>query len=301
MRAITIQGLTKRYGDRLVVDGLEFTVEQGSLVGFLGPNGAGKTTTLRMLLGLVRPTSGRALAYGRPYRDLPEPARVIGAVVETMTAHPRRTARHHLRMLGLRIGVGARRVDTVLELVGLADAADRRAGGFSLGMRQRLALAAALLGDPGVLVLDEPANGLDPEGIHWLRGFLRAQAAEGRTVLVSSHQLAEVEHTVDQVVIVARGRLVAAGPLDALRARASGRLHVRSPQAERLAALMTAAGAAVRMTERDRLEGPPGWSEYVGLLSAEHRIPLFELREDAPGLEEVFFRLTGAGGIEEAP
>ncbi|MEV0405235.1 ATP-binding cassette domain-containing protein [Actinoallomurus sp. NPDC050550] len=292
MSAITIEGLTKRYGDRAVVDGLGFTVEQGSLVGFLGPNGAGKTTTLRMLLGLVRPTSGRALVYGRPYRELADPVRAVGAVVETMTAHPRRTARHHLRMLGMRVGVGARRVDAVVDLVGLTGAADRRAGGFSLGMRQRLALAAALLGDPGVLVLDEPANGLDPEGIHWLRGFLRSQAAEGRTVLVSSHQLAEVQHTVDQVVIVAGGRLVAAGPLDDLRSRASGRVHVRSPEAERLAGLLAAAGVTVRPAGPGRLEAPPGWAEHIGLLSAEHRIPLFELREDAPDLEEVFFRLT---------
>ncbi|GLY88048.1 AAA family ATPase [Actinoallomurus iriomotensis] len=202
-------------------------------------------------------------------------------------------------MLGLRIGVGARRVGAVLDLVGPAEAADRRAGGFSLGMRQRLALAAALLGDPEVLVLDEPVNGLDPEGIHWLRGFLRSQVAEGRTVLVSGHQPAEVQHTVDQVVIVAGGRLVAAGSLDDLRSRASGRVHVRSPEAGRLTGLLAAAGAMVRPAGPDRLETPPGWAEHIGLLSAEHRIPLFELREDAPDLEEVFFRLTRAADDRE--
>jgi ABC-2 type transport system ATP-binding protein len=205
MSAITVNGLSKRFGDVLAVDNLSFDVQQGTVVGFLGPNGAGKTTTLRMLLGLVTPTAGTATFGGRAYRELPAPTRTVGAVLEASGFHPGRSARNHLRVLATAAGIPHGRVDEVLGQVGLADAAGRRVGGFSLGMRQRLGLAAALLGDPAVLLLDEPANGLDPEGIHWLRGLIRRQADEGRTVLVSSHVLAEVAQTVDQVVIIAPG------------------------------------------------------------------------------------------------
>jgi ABC-2 type transport system ATP-binding protein len=200
------------------VDGLSFEVQPGTVTGFLGPNGAGKTTTLRMLLGLVAPDEGTATIDGLPYRDLPEPLHRVGAVLEASSFHPGRTARAHLRIQALAARADQARVDDVLELVGLADAGNRRVGGFSLGMRQRLGLATALLADPDVLILDEPANGLDPEGIRWLRALLRGFAADGGTVLVSSHMLAEVEQTIDSVVIVDHGRLVAQGPVEALTA-----------------------------------------------------------------------------------
>ena len=210
---IEFQGLTKRFGSLLAVDDLTFGVEPGEIVGFLGPNGAGKTTTLRMLLGLVRPTAGTAILCGHPYRELRDPLRRVGVVLEGAGAHPARTARAHLRMQAMASGSGVARVDEMLDLVGLTRAGDRRVGQFSLGMRQRLGLAAALLPDPDVLILDEPTNGLDPEGVRWLRDLLRAQADGGRTVLVSSHLLAEVAQSVDSVVILNRGRLVTQAPL----------------------------------------------------------------------------------------
>jgi len=208
MPVIEVCGLTKRFGPVLAVDRLSFAVEPGEVVGFLGPNGAGKTTTLRMLLGLVRPDAGTATINGSSYPDLPEPLHQVGAVLEASSFHPGRTARNHLRLQALAGQADPSRIDDVLELTGLTDAADRRVGGFSLGMRQRLGLATALLTDPELLILDEPANGLDPEGVRWLRDLLRGMAAEGATVLVSSHILAEVAHTVDSVVILDRGRLV---------------------------------------------------------------------------------------------
>ena len=213
MPVIEVCGLTKRFGPVLAVDRLSFAVEPGEVVGFLGPNGAGKTTTLRMLLGLVRPDAGTATINGSSYPDLPEPLHQVGAVLEASSFHPGRTARNHLRLQALAGQADPSRIDDVLELTGLTDAADRRVGGFSLGMRQRLGLATALLTDPELLILDEPANGLDPEGVRWLRDLLRGMAAEGATVLVSSHILAEVAHTVDSVVILDRGRLVAQSAL----------------------------------------------------------------------------------------
>ena len=213
---ISIQGLTKRFGPVDAVDGLTFDVPAGQVTGFLGPNGAGKTTTLRMLLGLVAPTAGEALIGGRRYQDLDRPRQTVGAAVEAMAAHPGRRARDHLRILAGAAGATTARVDEVLEQVGLTEAQHRRVGGFSLGMRQRLGLGSALLGDPQYLVLDEPANGLDPAGMAWLRGLLRGLAAEGRTVLVSSHVLSEVAQTVDQVVIINQGRQRFAGPLEDL-------------------------------------------------------------------------------------
>jgi ABC-2 type transport system ATP-binding protein len=214
MSRVEVQNLTKRFGGVVAVDDLSFAVEPGRITGFLGPNGAGKTTTLRMLLGLVRPTSGRALVDGVPYADLARPRTVLGAVLEADGFHPGRRGRDHLRVLAAAAGIGADRIEEVLDLVGLADAADRRVGGYSLGMRQRLALGGALLADPAVLVLDEPANGLDPEGVAWLRQGLRHLAGErGKTVIMSSHLLSEVAQTVDDVVVVAGGRLRYAGPL----------------------------------------------------------------------------------------
>jgi ABC-2 type transport system ATP-binding protein len=222
MATIQIRGLVKRFGPVTAVDGLSFDVTPGTVTGFLGPNGAGKTTTLRILLGLVAADAGTATIGGRRYRDLPEPPHQVGAVLEATGFHPGRTARAQLRIQALAAEADPSRIEDVLDLVGLAGAADRRIGGFSLGMRQRLGLATALVADPEVLILDEPANGLDPEGVRWLRGLLRGFAAEGGTVLVSSHLLAEVGQTVDSVVIVDRGRLVAAGPVAELTAGGTG-------------------------------------------------------------------------------
>jgi len=213
MSVIEVRGLTKRFGPVLAVDRLSFTVEPGTVVGFLGPNGAGKTTTLRMLLGLVRPDAGTATIHGHPYRELSEPLHQVGAAGEASSFHPGRTARNHLRVQAMAGQADPSRIDDVLELVGLTEAAGRRVGQFSLGMRQRLGLATALLTDPEVLILDEPANGLDPEGVRWLRDLLRGLADEGTTVLVSSHILAEVAQTVDSVVILGHGRLVAQSTL----------------------------------------------------------------------------------------
>jgi ABC-2 type transport system ATP-binding protein len=296
MSAIDVHGLSKRFGDVLAVDGLGFEVEEGTVVGFLGPNGAGKTTTLRMLLGLVTPTAGTATFGGRAYRELPAPARTVGAVLEASGFHPGRSARNHLRVLATAAGLPHGRVDEVLGEVGLADAAGRRVGGFSLGMRQRLGLAAALLGDPAVLLLDEPANGLDPEGIHWLRGLIRGKADEGRTVLVSSHVLAEVAQTVDQVVIIARGRLVAQSTLADLTAGAATAVRVRTPQTEALRDRLAAGGAAVRLDGPDGLVVTGVTTEQVGRAAAAAGIVLHEMRFERSNLEEVFLELTNHGG-----
>jgi ABC-2 type transport system ATP-binding protein len=290
---IELDGVTKRFGDLVAVDRLSFTVEQGSVVGFLGPNGAGKTTTLRMLVGLVAPTSGRATINGRLYHELPNPLRVVGAALEASGAYPGRTARNHLRIEALLGEISSSRVDEVLELVGLSDAADRRVGTFSLGMRQRLGLATALLCDPEILILDEPANGLDPEGVHWLRRMLQGLAAEGRTVLVSSHILAEVAQTVDSVVILNRGRLVAQSSLAELTAASQGVLRARTPKAEELRDALVARGAHVRLTGPDALEITGATGEEVGLLAAERAIPIFETTTEAADLEDIFLRLTG--------
>jgi len=243
-RTITIEHLSKTFGAVRAVDDLSFTVRPGRVTGFLGPNGAGKTTTLRMLLGLVRPTSGSATIGGRTYGELRRPMHTVGAALEASSFHPGRSALDHLRVYAPQAGVDDARCHEVLRIVGLDGGARRRAGGFSLGMRQRLGLATTLLGDPGVLLLDEPANGLDPEGIAWLRAFLRHLAGEGRTVLVSSHVLSEVEQTVDDVVIIARGRLVHASSLPELAALAEPTVRVSSPDAAGLRALVADAGWA---------------------------------------------------------
>jgi ABC-2 type transport system ATP-binding protein len=296
MAAITVEGLTKRFGEVLAVDRLDFQVEQGTVTGFLGPNGAGKTTTLRMLLGLVAPTSGTAAIAGRPYRELADPLRQVGAVLEAGGFHPGRSARDHLRVLATAAGLAPRRVDQVLEQVGLAAAGGRRVGGFSLGMRQRLGLAGALLGEPEVLILDEPANGLDPEGVHWLRGLVRGLAGEGRTVLVSSHLLAEVAQTVDQVVIIDRGRLVAQSTIAALTAGAEQTVRVRTPQPERLRDLLVARGATVALDGPDQLVVGGATTEQVGQAAAAGGVVLHEMRFDRSNLEDVFLELTGRKG-----
>ncbi|RBY87303.1 ABC transporter ATP-binding protein [Blastococcus sp. TBT05-19] len=275
------------------VSDLAFTVEPGSVTGFLGPNGAGKTTTLRMLLGLVRPDSGTATFDGVPYAALPRPVRTVGAVLET-AFHPARSGRDHLRVYCRAAGLPVSRADEVLAQVGLADAGRRRAGGYSLGMRQRLALATALLGDPAVLVLDEPANGLDPEGIQWLRGFLRHLAHDqGRTVLVSSHLLSEVEQTVDRVVIVGGGRLVREASMDELRSGAdgAGSVLVRSPEAARLAELLRTDGAVVDL-DGEALTVTGRTTAEIGGRAFAAGVELHELRSRSSGLEEIYFQLT---------
>jgi ABC-2 type transport system ATP-binding protein len=296
MAAISVQGLSKRFGDVLAVDQLDFGVDPGTVTGFLGPNGAGKTTTLRMLLGLVAPTSGTATIGGRPYRELADPVRRVGAVLEASGFHPGRTARDHLRVLATAAGLAPGRVDEVLEQTGLAAAGRRRVGGFSLGMRQRLGLAAALLGDPEVLVLDEPANGLDPEGVRWLRGLVRGLADQGRTVLVSSHVLAEVAQTVDQVVIIDRGRLVAQSTLAALTAGGDRTVRVRTPRPEALRDLLVARGASVTLDGPGQLVVAGATTEQVGQAAAAGGVVLHEMRFERSNLEDVFLELTGEKG-----
>jgi len=275
------------------VSDLSFTVEPGSVTGFLGPNGAGKTTTLRMVLGLLGADAGTATFNGAPYPSLSEPLRTVGAVLET-AFHPARSGRNHVRVYCRAAGFPVSRADEVLVQVGLADAGGRRAGGYSLGMRQRLALATALLGDPAVLVLDEPANGLDPEGIQWLRGFLRHLAHDqGRTVLVSSHLLSEVEQTVDRVVIVGAGRLVREGSMEQLRSGAdgAGTVLVRTPQAARLAEVLRADGSEV--TQEDGALMVSGSTPAdIGRSAFTAGVELHELRSRSSGLEEIYFQLT---------
>jgi ABC-2 type transport system ATP-binding protein len=289
---IEVESLTKRFGATLAVDGLSFKTEPGRVLGFLGPNGADKTTTLRTLLGLTIPTSGSATVDGRPYRDLRDPVRVLGAVLEGPQFHPGRTGRNHLRVLASAAGLPASSVDEVLRLVELDGAGGRRVKGYSLGMRQRLSLAGALLGDPRGLVLDEPANGLDPQGIRWLRDFLRARAAEGRTVLISSHVLSEVAQTVDEVVVVSRGRLIAQGTVDELTASAGGAVWVRSPARDRLREALRAKDLAAEDGQGNWLSVPGATLELVGDTAAEHGIPVHELYRQSQSLEDVFLQLT---------
>jgi ABC-2 type transport system ATP-binding protein len=287
--AIETVGLTKRYGDVTAVNDLSFSIREGAVTGFLGPNGAGKTTTLRMILALARPTAGHATVLGRPYVQLDDPARTVGANLEIAGAHPGRKGRDHLRALAAMARIPRSRVDEVLELVELKAAANRRAGKYSMGMRQRLGLAATLLGDPRVLILDEPANGLDPQGIRWLRDFLRSLASEGRTVLVSSHVLAEVAQTVDDVVVIHRGRLVEQGPVS--RLTAGGHVIVRSPRADDLRAALDRAGLGVTV-DGETLVVDADDPARVGDIAYEANVPLHELTTRATSLEEAFLALT---------
>jgi ABC-2 type transport system ATP-binding protein len=288
---VEVRSLTKRYGSTVAVDALSFAVARGQITGFLGPNGAGKSTTLRALLGLVRPTSGEARVEGEPYAALREPLQTVGAVLEAENFHPARSGRNHLRVLAAASGIPTGRVDEVLGEVELTAAARRRVGGYSLGMRQRLSVAGALLGRPRLLVLDEPANGLDPEGIRWLREFLRRFAAEGGTVLISSHVLAEVAQLADEVVIIHHGRLVAQEPLGALTARAGGGTVARSPEAGRLS-------SELRRAELEVSEGGSGElvvaapAARVGEIAAAAGVVLHELRPQGASLEEIFLELT---------
>ncbi|MGD0165848.1 MAG: ATP-binding cassette domain-containing protein [Gaiellaceae bacterium] len=288
---IAVEDLRKSYRKTLAVDGLTFMVEPGRVVGFLGPNGAGKTTTLRILLGLVHTNSGRATIDGKKYAALDHPFCQVGAVLEASGFHPGRKARDHLRVLARAGGVSAKRIDDVLDKVGLASVARKRVGGYSLGMRQRLALAAALLGDPSVLILDEPANGLDPEGIRWLRDFLRSLAAEGRSVLISSHVLAEIEQTVDEVVIINKGKLVAHGSMEELKRGVEERVRVLTPQSKRLEKKLSEAGYSVS-TDGKALLVTGASCAQVGELAAKNSLVLHELTPLAAQLEDVFFELT---------
>jgi ABC-2 type transport system ATP-binding protein len=285
-------GLTKQFGELTAVSDLSFELEAGSVAGFLGPNGAGKTTTLRMALGLAAPTRGRALVFGHPFVELEQPATRVGAVLEAADLHPGRSGRDHLRVLAAAAQVPASRVAYVLELVDLTGAATRRAGDYSLGMRQRLALAGALLGDPQLLILDEPGNGLDPEGMRWLRDFLRAFAAQNKTVLISSHHLAEVEDTVDQVVIINHGRLVVQSSLVDLTTRLLGTVRVQTARPDALELALHQAG--VRATERENgtvcVHGAN--AERVGEIALAAHVPLGQLVSESSSLEDVFLELT---------
>jgi ABC-2 type transport system ATP-binding protein len=284
--------LSKRYGKVLAVDNLSFNIESGTITGFLGPNGAGKSTTLRMLLGLAKPTGGHATIFGKPYDQLETPALRVGAVLEATDFHPGRSGRDHLRMLTRGVGLPDARVDEVLSLVELQGAAKRRVKGYSLGMRQRLGLAAALLGNPDLLVLDEPANGLDPEGVRWLRDFLRDFASGGRTVLVSSHVLAEVAQTVDQVLIINHGRLVTESTLDDLTARVGGVVRVRSPQLEQLAGALQREGIITTTSNDHALLAQGTTRERVGDISLAAGVAIYELVTEGSSLEEIFLDLT---------
>jgi ABC-2 type transport system ATP-binding protein len=291
-RQVDIVGLTKMFGGLKAVDELSFSVRPGVVTGFLGPNGSGKTTTLRCVLGLLHPTAGTATIGGVPYRDLPDPIGTVGAALEAASFHPGRSARAHLEVMALGAGIDTSRAQQMLAQVGLTDVADKRVGGYSLGMRQRLGLAAALLGDPEVLLLDEPANGLDPSGIAWLRQFLRALAAEGRTVLVSSHVLSEVQQTVDEVVVLSRGRLVHQGRLDDL-AGGPREVLVRTPEPERLRDALAAASLTVVGSDGSgRLRVTGGTPEVVGHAAFEGGVELHELVAEASQLERMFLELT---------
>ncbi|MDG4767609.1 ABC transporter ATP-binding protein [Solwaraspora sp. WMMD406] len=293
---IVVSGLTKQYRNVRAVDDLSFTVEPGRVTGFLGPNGAGKTTTLRMMLNLVTPTSGGATIGGQRYVDLADPLRHVGAVLEASSAHKGRTGIHHLRVICAAAGLPLRRAEETLSLVGLTPAAKRKFKGYSLGMRQRLGIAAAMLGDPKVLILDEPANGLDPEGIRWMRDLLKSFAGQGRTVLVSSHLLGEMQLLADDVVIIAAGRLVRHGPVAEVMDSMSGTptVRVRTPQAERLTPALTEAGATVRPAPDGALLVSGVDAPTVGRTALAQGVELHELSTERPDLERVFLDLTSA-------
>ena len=287
---IEVRGLTKDFGSFRAVDDLTFTVEPGRITGFLGPNGAGKTTTLRMLLGLVRPTAGTATIGGHRYHDIHNPMRVVGSALEATNFHPGRSGRNHLRVLADTAGVSERRIDELLELVGIPAAARKRAGGYSMGMRQRLGLAATLLGDPKVLILDEPANGLDPEGIRWLRGFLRHLSRQGKTILVSSHMLQEVEQTVDDVVIISNGRLVRQGPIAELHGAPQS--LVRTSRPEDLAGALRVADVTSTPHGDGALYVDTVDLRLIGDVALRAGLPVYELRPATTDLEGLFFQLT---------
>src|ERR1700728_1890133 len=285
---VRVESLTKRFGQVSAVTDLSFSLQAGTITGFLGPNGAGKTTTLRMILGLAAPTSGRALVFDHPYEGVPRAALRIGAVLEATDFHPGRSGRDHLRMLGRAVGVPDSRVDEVLGLVELTAAGGRRVKGYSLGMRQRLGLAGALLGDPDLLVLDEPANGLDPEGVRWLREFLRSFASGGRTVLISSHVLAEIAQTVDQVLIISHGRLVVESSLEQLTAQVGGAVRVRTSGVEQQRQALEREQLQTTASNEHVLLVHGTTSEHVGDVALAAGVPVHELVTEGSSLEQIF-------------
>jgi ABC-2 type transport system ATP-binding protein len=290
---IEVQQLSKRYGDRLAVDGLDFVVRPGVVTGFLGPNGAGKSTTMRMVAGLDRPSAGRVLVNGKEYRGSAAPMAQLGILLEARAVHTGRSARSHLLALAQTNGIGRRRVDAVIDLVGLREVAGKRAGGFSLGMGQRLGIASALLGDPRVVVLDEPVNGLDPEGVLWVRNLLKSLAAEGRTVFVSSHLMSEMAVTASHLVVIGRGRMIADTNVEEMLARAQGgSVLVRSPEAGELRDVLTADGATVASSERGTLHVTGMTTEQVGTAAWRAGLPIHELSARQASLEEAFMQLT---------
>ncbi|MEU4377032.1 ABC transporter ATP-binding protein [Pseudonocardia alni] len=290
---IEVGGLTKRYGDVTAVEDLSFSVVPGHITGFLGPNGAGKSTTMRMILGLDRPTAGHARVGGRDYRRLPAPLHEVGALLDPTALHRGRSARAHLRWQAEAGGISRGRVDEVLGLVGLDNAADRLVGALSLGMRQRLGLAGALLGDPGVLMLDEPLNGLDPEGIVWVRTLLQSLAAEGRTVFLSSHLMNEMEATADHVLVIGGGRMITDISIDDLvRSGAGARVTVSSPRADQLSGELLRLGATVTERDGERFTVTGLDAADIGGLAAQHGLPLHELTPWRPSLEDAFMTLT---------
>jgi ABC-2 type transport system ATP-binding protein len=291
--SIEARGLTKRFGGTLAVDGLSFEVHPGQVTGFLGPNGAGKSTTLRMILGLDRPTAGEALVNGRPFTEHDRPLFEVGALLDPKAFHPGRSARSHLLSLALANGIGGARVDEVLDIVGLTGVGGRRAGGFSLGMGQRLGIASALLGDPGILILDEPVNGLDPDGILWIRNLLRSLAGEGRTVLVSSHLMSEMALTADHLIIVGQGALLADDSVDnVVQASRHNSVRVRTPRADDLATALAAEGLSSRLDNPNQLTVDSGSTDTIGDLAARHAITIHELTLLQASLEEAFMELT---------
>ncbi|MEU4740731.1 ABC transporter ATP-binding protein [Actinosynnema sp. NPDC023658] len=287
-------GLTKRYGKTVAVDNLSFTVQPGRVTGFLGPNGAGKSTTMRMILGLDRPSAGRVLIDGKPYAQLDRPLRTVGALLDAKWVHPNRSARAHLLWLAKSNGLPDRRVDEVLDMVGLAKVAKRRAGGFSLGMSQRLGIAGALLGDPGVLLFDEPVNGLDPEGILWIRQFMQGLAAEGRTVLVSSHLLSEMAVTATDLVVIGRGKLISQSSTTEFVERSTeNTVRVRSPHADKLGAMLIDKGFTVTQDAEGSLSVSGAQSDEIGDIAAAGGVVLHELSPQRGSLEQAFMQLTG--------
>ncbi|MEA2404405.1 MAG: type transport system ATP-binding protein [Thermoleophilaceae bacterium] len=292
---IEVEHVTKRYGEKLAVDDLSFVVKPGVVTGFLGPNGAGKSTTMRVILGLDAPTSGSALVGGRAYRDLEAPMHEIGAMLEARAVHTGRSAFHHLLAMAQTHGIPRSRVDEVIEMVGLTEVARKRVGSFSLGMGQRLGIAAAMLGDPATVVLDEPANGLDPEGILWIRTLLKKLAAEGRTVFLSSHMMSEIALTAEHLIVVGRGRLIADTSVADVVAQAStdSAVLVRTARAGELRDVLTASGVVITSRERGQLEVHGLTSAEIGETAARHGIALHELTPERASLEDAFMRLTG--------
>jgi len=290
---IEAQGLTKRYGDKTAVDDISFTIPPGSVTGFLGPNGAGKSTTMRMIMGLDRPTHGTVTVNGKPYAKHRSPLSEVGALLDAKAVHPGRSARSHLRTMAATHGISTRRVDEVIDMTGLSTVATKRVGAFSLGMGQRLGIASAMLGDPRTLILDEPVNGLDPEGVLWVRHLVRQLAAEGRTVFLSSHLMSEMAQTADQLLVIGRGTILTAGPVQEVIDSVSGTsVRVRSPQVAELERLILGVGVTVTSPEAGTIDLRGTTAEAVGTTAAAHGIVLYELSQQRASLEEAYMSLT---------